>query len=362
MLVDLDGNGVVDAGDALDWFGTDPSNPGGQIIDTFDPDFSSPKSLETIVGLEHELMPDFAIGGNFIYRRNWNLVWSDDFVGSGTTNAGRRSRPLQAAGGEFTGANPGAILTAADYEPVTEGGITYYRLKPGVGRGAGSHTVNRPNFHNAYKGVEITARKRLSNNWMLNTSFTWRDWTNTFDCFDASNPTSGSADCYQDPTNTAALDGRWIHQESEGSGKGDVFLGGAWQFKLGGMYQLPYGINLSGFLTGQEGFVFPQTDVVAGALRGQLGIIDAFSAPWDANRYDNLWYSDFRIEKAIEMEVGRLDLIFDIFNVGNTNTVLKRELQQGTLGSGGLTPNPNASVPQEIVNPRIFRFGVRIRF
>jgi hypothetical protein len=211
-------------------------------------------------------------------------------------------------------------------------------------------------------GAEITARKRLSNNWMLNGSFTWRDWTNTFDCFDASNPASASADCYQDPTNTAALDGRWIYQETGGSGKSDVWLGSKWQFKVGGMYQFPYGISFSGFFTGQEGFVFPQTDVVAGALRGQLGIIDAFSGPWDENRYSNLWYSDLRIEKAIDMDFGRLDLIFDMFNVGNTNTVLGREVQQATLSGGGLTANPLANTPLEIVNPRIFRIGLRIRF
>lgn len=362
QLVDINGDGVIGAEDALDWSGTDPFEPGPQLISTFDDGFSSPKSLEVLLGLEHEMFPDFAVGGNFIFRRNWNLVWGDELLSHGGDPGGRQGYPTHRRGGEFTGASPGGILTPADYEAVTEDGVTFFRLSDPELRGSGVHVQNRPDFSNQYMGFELTARKRLSRNWLLNSSFTWRDWTQDFECFDGSNPTSSSANCYQDPTNVAALDDNWIYQETSGSGKSDVWLGSKWQFKIGGMYQFPYGINVSGFLTGQQGNVFPSFVRVPAALRGVVGTIDTFDGPWDQRRYENLWYADIRFEKAIDMDVGRLEFLVDIFNLSNTNTTLGREGQRASFSEGNLAENELANSPLEIVNPRIFRFGVRIRF
>ena len=356
QVVDLNEDGIINADDVIGFSGLDPFNPGPQIFTTFDPDFHSPKSLEVIAGVQHELMPDFALGGNFIYRKNWDLLWDleDNDRGGGA--------PQHIRGGEASGNNPGAILRPEDFQPVTEDGITWFELKPGIERGAGVHVENRPDFSNRYFGVEVTARKRMSNNWMLDSSFTYRDWTTDYECLDAGNPTAAGATCYQDPTNPLMLDDQWFFQDLRGSGKSRVFLGSKWQFKLGGMYQFPYGINVGAFLQAQQGNALPKRVRVSSARRSGLGNYDALQEPFGDVRLANVSILDLRIEKSTDMGFGTLSLYGDLFNALNSNTIIGQDPRVGAIGAGGLALNSFFDTPLEIFNPRLFRVGLKIRF
>ncbi len=66
----------------------DPDNPGSVTSpNERDPDTSAPTTDEIIIGLERELIPNFSMGVNYIYKSFGNMIW-DDFVqgipGSGT--------------------------------------------------------------------------------------------------------------------------------------------------------------------------------------------------------------------------------------------------------------------------------------
>ena len=74
---------------------------------------------------------------------------------------------------------PNASTTAAQIASIPAGlptsGWIYYEIAPGVVRPANlGHTQRSPEYAN-YSGWEIAARKRMSNRWMMNASFTWND-------------------------------------------------------------------------------------------------------------------------------------------------------------------------------------------
>jgi hypothetical protein len=66
------------------------------------------------------------------------------------------------------------------------------------------------------------------------------------------------------------------------------------------------------------------------------------------------WQVDFRLEKTIDMgNVGNLGLMLDFFNITNNNM---------SLGVQNQANARNADQIMEIVNPRVVRLGVRLRF
>ena len=76
---DLNGNGQVDPGETGDllWVsgGFDPANPtapsSNKVTET-----DAPWTNELIVGIEREINRSFAVGGNFIYKKNSNFTWN----------------------------------------------------------------------------------------------------------------------------------------------------------------------------------------------------------------------------------------------------------------------------------------------
>jgi hypothetical protein len=119
------------------------------------------------------------------------------------------------------------------------------------------------------------------------------------------------------------------------------------------MYQLPWGFNVSGFLTVREGFVLPlrvRTGVRPDGTGRAYPLINQFGA----DRLPTFWMADVRLEKVVRIgDYGTVSIIADVFNLLNNNTTLGREV---TLNLS------TAYQPLEIINPRVFRLGVRFRF
>jgi len=293
---------------------------------SIDPDLSAPKTLEAIVGLERELFPDFSLGANFIYRYMNNYTWTPY---PGVTSA------------DWTVAR---TWDNAGYEDRYDGNAytaTFYELP--FQRPAGNIYTNRPDYHQRFWGVEVTAIKRLSNRWMMNASFNYNDHRRYYD----------SPSSYQDPTNVEQYNGEIMAYEMRGSGKTSIWTNARWQAKMTGMYQLPYGFNVSAFFTIREGFPVP-VRLRTGYRGDGTGRAYPLVGQFGEHRLPTFWLADFRIEKVIPIaDYGTISIMADIFNLFNNNTVLGRE------------PNinrPNGYQPLEIVNPRAFRLGVRFRF
>lgn len=310
----------------------DLNNP-GVYPSRIDGNLTAPKTMEFLLGLERELFPDFSVSATFIYRKMTNLSWNPI---RDTDGEGYLSSANYEVGGTVDNSGNEGLYDGNLYEG------TYYTLP--FFRPAGNIYMNRPDYRTIYWGVEVVATKRLSNRWMMNASFNWNDHKEYYD----------SAAAYQDPTNVDMFNGYQLGYQTGGSGKTDIWMNTQWQFKVNGLYQLPYGFNVSAFFTARQGF--PQPIRLESPNRWQAGIgrVNILVKPFGEIRLPTFWIVDFRIEKVMPIgDYGSIGIIADVFNLLNNNITLGHETRLNKY---------YAWQPREIINPRVIRLGIRFRF
>jgi hypothetical protein len=348
----------VDTSKLLSSRGFNPANPTA-ASSALDPNLKAPTTDELIVGADHELLPGFAVGANYTYRKFKNLIYSD--VSNSHDGSNHIYDPTT-----------GRVLTIDDYVLAktltgtlpdgTPFSVPVYQIKPSVlaalgGTPAGRFIHNRTDFDETYNGFELTMTKRLANKWMMRGNFVYninKQHGGADGCIDPTNVLSGSS-------NGAAFcgDGDYVAVAAgAGSGsKASVFLNSKWQFNVVGMYQLPLGFNVAGNLYGRQGYPILYFQRVAAIKIGGLsdGISrDVILAPADSFRYKNVYEFDLRGEKVVNItQTATLTISVDVFNLTNENTVLQRNnrLAQSTTNT-----------IREIQSPRILRFGARVAF
>ena len=279
-------------------------------------DLSAPMTTEFIGGLEKEIMPEISLAANFVYRRLSNYNWvtrdgvsSSDYYVAGTVKQGGYSRPY---------------YDTDKSRPLTD---TF--------RG-------RPDYHRTYKGFEVQLSKRLSNRWMANLGVNIQKTTQHYE-----SPAS-----YTDPTNIDFYNDRVYAPLTSGSGKSDIWVGSGWAIKGSALYQFRWDINVSGFMQYRQGTIRPLT--LLGPRNNWGSYIYPLAIPFGDEHLPSLFVMDFRLEKAFSItDIGRVDLIVDIFNLFNSATPLKIEHR---------VYSSNYNNKTEILNPRVFRMGVRFRF
>jgi hypothetical protein len=127
--------------------------------------------------------------------------------------------------------------------------------------------------------------------------------------------------------------------------------------KLSGVYQFPWDISAGAFARSQQGFPYVLFGTLTdGSLQSALGTDTRLILvePFGSRRFDNIFTLDLQFEKGIEFgNYGRLALSANIFNVTNTNTVIRR------------TRNVSADTfnrIDELISPRALRLGARYSF
>ncbi len=222
-----------------------------------------------------------------------------------------------------------------------------------------------------YMGVDLILNKRLSKKWMLNGSFTWQKQTSHWGTY------------WFDETNKWAFDGQpYGDWGGAASGKQSVLMYSRWMAKLSALYQLPLGFNISGTFNAREGWRIPQYFT--------LYNYDApnYSAGWSNTIYKQNQTKDalplfhnltIRLEKRINMgQGGRLFLMADCFNVLNSNMGIRSYPKNDGSAYFRLAGSPDPAertmqqynsvvynypgLLNEILNPRIWRFGARFEF
>jgi hypothetical protein len=244
------------------------------------------------------------------------------------------------------------VLTAADYNAVPYTApantcpagascsqVTYYQ--PNQQILSQSILLNLPNFNRNYNGAEITGRKRMSNHWLMNTSFAYNSTIQNY----------GAGD-FQDPTNIAQHNGFQYDYLSSGSGLGNVFVNSKWLFKLSGLYELPYQFNVSAFYNSRQGYPFERTITSPSRANG-AGTSSVLLEGVGTVRLPTYQNLDFHVERPIRFATIRMIPAIDLFNVLNVNTL---QAERGAQNSS------NANAIQAITAPRVLRFGVRVTF
>ncbi|HUO85269.1 MAG TPA: hypothetical protein VM534_09160, partial [Thermoanaerobaculia bacterium] len=313
------------------------------VATRFDPNADAPQTDEFIIGFEHELMPEFTVGVNYTHRVFDNFIWA-------------RTERTPGSNDFYTSADyvPGGVVTGT-----TPDGTTYSQPYWVLDEVVSAYSVimNRPDYEQTYKGIELTAVKRMSNRWMLRGNVSWNDWKQNVGPNGFTDPTSlltgyGCSNC----------DGEIVVQGSGGTSgaKGGVYINSEWQYVVTGVYQIPvietnFGLNLSG----RQGYPTPyvHTTNIIGNEFGRKGVL---VNGVDGARLEDIHVLDLRLSKELRLQGVGLTLSVDAFNVTNEQTVMQRNLllRQGS-NAGAARPGGRIT---ELVSPRVFRVGARLTF
>src|SRR5262245_4077463 len=309
-----------------------------------DPNLKSPLTQSIVVGGDRELMANFVLQANYSYTRASQMF--DNY----TDNITPRVGVIPGPNGDYI---PGAGFSGTLPDGKTYNVPSFIPNPAKVTAGGNGFLIqNIPGYYTDYHGLEIGMVKRLSNRFMTHVSFGWNNAREHF------NSTDGLYDANGNPTPTlteALKSGGQFAPQSGGSGSGSIYTNAKWQFNANGLYQAPYGIELSANVFGRQGYPYPLfRQGTVPTLGGDSSLSILVTPTIDYLRYPNLWDTDFRVSKQFKVaETVTIRGIADVFNVFNANTALVRNNNIAAPTFNSLAQN---------LSPRIARIGVVIGF
>jgi hypothetical protein len=297
---------------------------------------------EFVLGIDHELAPDLAIGAAYTFRNSKNFTYT----------------PLLSAacavGSECS------IIRPEQYVPGTDlsaRGYTVSRFTaPGALVAAGGNGRYRTNFEGytrQYNGLEFTAKKRMANRWMANLALSYNNWTEDYADDNRVNIGLANGTGSGNPTRTDTgplVDGGPVSILSGGSGKASFYSSFQWQVYADAAVTLPASFSFSTAIFGRQGGIYPINITNALGADGSQRIL---AGAVDGTRYDNLWNLDFRL--ARNTKIGRVTITpsVELFNALNSGVVLSRARNAASATLGRV---------EEVISPRILRIGARLSF
>ncbi|MGH9383587.1 MAG: carboxypeptidase regulatory-like domain-containing protein [Vicinamibacterales bacterium] len=286
------------------------------LFPPIDADAKRPHSDEFNVGIDHQLMPDFAVSISYHRRQHRDGLTVID-----------RARPASA----YT-------AIPRTYTDLQRGAqtITAFSLDPTLVTRRDRLITNAESLRSDYDGVIFSVNKRLSNRWQMLAGLTLQSHKGF-----AHNGTftdTGSTTDFNNPN----------YQLNRADSV--VFTDIPWAFALSGSYALPYGTVVSGKYTASDGAPLNRTLSVSGLAQGTETI---WVQPRGIDRVEVVnKFVDVRLAKRLTVGSTRLEGTLDIFNMLNANHV------QGQIEAIGST----IGRPNRVLTPRIVRFGVTARF
>jgi hypothetical protein len=342
----------IDFGDFWYSYGIDPANPTQAVSpNRIDPDWSSQRDHEVVAGIDHELVPGFAIGAAYTWRKSHGY---DTY------------RPWLA--GPCPLENPAGcpIVEPEDYvanAPVTANGYTAftYSAPPALVAAGGGGRIyrNRPGYTNSFNGLELTLTKRLAKRWMARVAFSWNDWVEHFDAAIPVNYWGNPTPLIRD----SLKEGGQFPGVAGGGGKQIVFTSVKWQIYANALWQGPWGLDLSGALFARQGTPYPVSLQLKAGSDGTL--LALATEQLDTYRLDDVWKLDLRLARTFKLSRSAgITLSAEWFNVLNSGVVLTRYF---FANSTAFTDTAGGAVPgmgriEQIMAPGIFRLGARIFF
>ena len=287
------------------------------IVPRMDENSERPYSDEFNLGVDYQLMPNFAVGASYHRRQHRR--------GLGIVDVARPSS-------EYT------PVTRTYTDPVSgqPASITVYNLNPALASVRDRVITNVDIARSDYDGVQFTFNKRMSNRWQMLGGLTLQSHKGFSHSGTYTNP--GATTDFNDPTYLLNKD------------NSSVFTEIPWQFNLSGSYQGPWGINFSGKYTARDGDPLNRTFQASGLTQGTQTV---WLQPRGEDRTETVTkFVDIRFAKRFGVNRARFEGTVDIFNLLNANHVLNQNTAIGTTWAR----------PSLVLAPRIIRFGLTARF
>ena len=322
-----------------------------------DPNYSyygklkSPYMDEITSGVEQEIVKDFKLGFEFIWKQNKNIVDDFDIVNGYDPNASDEIGPIWLP---FTFVDPGwdGKFSTADDQTMTIYGLRADRPAP-IWKGG-----NPPEAKRKYWAAILTFDKRMSDKWQLKGSILYSSFKGNAGA--EYSPTEGESTMFDNP-NTLI------------NSYGPLSFDRPLQIKIMGTYILPYDFIVSAYFQFRSGspwartldrVYFPSNYMGFGTYDSYYAVNAEVPGTERNPSYTNL---DLRLEKAFKLgRVGKLIFYMDIFNLGGRGGVNVNQNPAATLRYDR-TPATYAlsttyGLVTSIYGVRSIRFGARFSF
>lgn len=274
---------------------------------------------EFTIGLEREFPGDIWIQTTFSMR---NSSDKSDSVNLAAPDSAYDAMEVQDPGpdGEMGTGDDGGMVTVFNLQEAFVG-----RSELAI------QTVDK--FETSYRGFEVIAQKRFSNDWQAIVSYSYNDtdawsrgsqWENT-------NP------------------GIFTNPNNQVNAKGKSFYDRTNQLKVIGTWHAPFGIRASGVMRYQTGQPVARTFWVSGLNQGGASIL---AAPVGSERLPNVTTFDMALFRDFLIGDVRISPEINIFNITNKNTTTALNTSSGSA-YGNIS---------NFLSPRIIRGAIRIYF
>lgn len=300
------------------------SRAGGSLT-AFQDGIVRPKTNEVAGSVDHELLSGLRLTAAFTYRTERERYGTVDigvpFSAYGLVTVrdiGRDGLANTADDRDFE---------VFDQDPATRGQNRFV-------------IANSEGLNQTYRGLEITAAKRLSNRWQMLAGYTL-------------SRTIVNAENVRNPNDLI-------------NSRGPSAFDRTHTFKLTGSYELPYGVGLSGNFRTQSGR--PITRVATFTLT--QGPVTVNVEPSGNEQLTAMTTLDLRVSKTFRLgSTQDLEVMLDGYNLTNANTTYevrtltgRINVREGGLANGALINQQQYLSPTAILPPRIFRVAASFRF
>jgi len=271
----------------------------GGSTEPVDPDLKGQYLDEWLGGFEYEVAPNFVVGARFAYRTLGRVI--EDLLDVGT-------------GGYFI-ANPGEGIGR------TITFFDYYYYGPDDPRSS----APAPPATRKYTSIELSARKRFSDNWTMLASYIWNKLEGDYDGL-YQNSTG-----QLDPNINSAYD----YADHQVNSYGRLSSERQHQLKFDGSYQFSGGV-LDGFNIGLSTHWYSGLPLNAYGYSIYYNNWEFYLAPrGSVGRGPSDWETDLHLSYPIRLgERARLNVIADIFNVFNRQSTIQLDERYNLISDG----------------------------
>jgi hypothetical protein len=333
---DLNSNNDYDPGEVdLSQSGPDFISVSGASNNIINTDLKQPKTYEVSLGVEREVMNNFGTKILYVYKRQTALY---------KTAGVNVLRPYSAYTVQITRRDPGPDGTLATADD--GGNVILYDYPNQFAGGAfvGQQVLNSPgNRPDFFHTVEVSMNKRMSQRWDLGLTYS-RTFNHRWINVNAAGTSQVSAGAIAESPNQDYFP---LDETAE------------WYFKGVGTYILPWNIYTSAYVQSVSGamqqrtYVFRAVDPAGGPRLPNSATITLPLEPFGASQLPTLTSVNWRASKRLSLNARqRLELVVDLFNALNANTVTSQSVVSG----------PTYGAISAIVPPRIARLGVTYSF